>query len=328
MKEGKLFSSVSEIVLLCVVLILGAALIFSAVIIKDKNAEISAAQQEIEKGEKELKEEKEKYTEATSKLAETEKQKEEISSKLQTAEEEKKKLQQENSSLKVEIELLKAEKELAGLISTSPQSPTPSGSKICYLTFDDGPSNNTLEILKVLKKFNIKATFFVTESANFSYVKNINDEGHTVGLHCSSHVYSKIYASTDAYFADLNRISSRVESITGKKSTVIRFPGGSSNSYRGMMQKLTKMVKAKGYSYFDWNVDSGDADGNTMSYTYIRNRVLQGANGKNDICVLMHDSSAKTTTVQALPHIIAGLHSMGYRFEALKPETFGFQHVK
>ena len=111
----------------------------------------------------------------------------------------------------------------------------------------------------------------------------------------------------------------------------MRFPGGSSNKVSakycgGIMTRLVSLVQERGYSYFDWNVASGDADSNTQSYTYIRNNVLNSAKNKNSACVLMHDSSVKTTTVQALPEIIEGLTAMGYRFEALTPETYGYHH--
>ena len=253
-------------------------------------------------------------------------QNEQIKGELESAKQENDKLKSENkkyldenNKLKSEIATLKAQKN--------------TGNKVCYLTFDDGPSENTLGILKVLKKYNAKATFFVINTSKFDYVKQIHADGHTVGLHTDSHVYSSIYSSIDAYFADLNSISNRVEKLTGVKSTVMRFPGGSSNGISkkhcpGIMSKLVNEVPARGYSYFDWNVDSGDADSNTPSYTYILNRVLQGASGKNAICVLMHDASAKTTTVQALPYIIEGLAQRGYRFEALTTATMapGFRH--
>ena len=207
----------------------------------------------------------------------------------------------------------------------------PSGEKICYLTFDDGPSKNTPLILDILKNYNAKATFFVINTGDIGYIQRIHDEGHTVGLHTYSHNYAQLYSSTDAYFNDLQQISDKVESIIGIRPTVMRFPGGSSNKVsakycKGIMTQLVTLVQEKGYSYFDWNISSGDADSTTPSYTYIRNNVLNNARNKNSICVLMHDASAKTTTVQALPEIIEGLTNMGYRLEALTPEAYGYHH--
>ena len=93
------------------------------------------------------------------------------------------------------------------------------------------------------------------------------------------------------------------------------------------MTRLTQSVVENGYYYFDWNVDSGDAAGNNVRYDKIRNNVVNSANGKGSICVLMHDTSSKKTTVEALPEILKGLKAMGYRFEALNEKCFGFQHT-
>ena len=111
----------------------------------------------------------------------------------------------------------------------------------------------------------------------------------------------------------------------------MRFPGGSSNvisrNYSsGIMTALSKLVTKRGFAYFDWNVDSDDAGSSGSSYTRIINNVLAGANGKNSICVLMHDAAAKTSTVQALPKIIEGLKARGYRFEVLTKDVTGFHH--
>ena len=56
---------------------------------------------------------------------------------------------------------------------TTPQARQPDGRRVCYLTFDDGPSDKTLEILDILDKYRIKPTFFVIESENIEYVKKI-----------------------------------------------------------------------------------------------------------------------------------------------------------
>lgn len=122
-----------------------------------------------------------------------------------------------------------------------------------------------------------------------------------------------------------------MESIIGIAPKVMRFPGGSSNSVSrkycaGVMSSLTRAVEELGYSYYDWNVSSGDALSETPSFTYIRNNVLKGARDKNSACVLMHDSDTKTTTVKALPEIIEGLMKMGYSFEPITPEAYGYHH--
>ena len=322
----KFFKSASNIVLTCVIFVLVGALVCSLIVIKKKDGYISSVKAQISENQSRIETAEAKISEYENQLAEKDKANTDISAQLEAAQNEKKKLEDENAALKEKIKTLSAQKAV-----DSPQSAVPSGQKVCYLTFDDGPSANTLKILDILNKYGVKATFFVINSADIGYVKNIYEAGHTVGLHTATHNYSQIYASTDAYFNDLQQISDKVESIIGIKPTVMRFPGGSSNKVSakycgGIMTRLVSLVQERGYSYFDWNVASGDADSNTPSYTYIRNNVLNSAKNKNSACVLMHDSSVKTTTVQALPEIIEGLTAMGYRFEALTPETYGYHH--
>ena len=322
----KFFKSASNIILTCVIFVLVGALVCSLIVIKKKDGYISSVKAQISENQSRIETAQAKISEYENQLAEKDKANTDISAQLEAAQNEKKKLEDENAALKEKIKTLSAQKAV-----NSPQSTVPSGQKVCYLTFDDGPSANTLKILDILNKYGVKATFFVINSADIGYVKNIYEAGHTVGLHTATHNYSQIYASTDAYFNDLQQISDKVESIIGIKPTVMRFPGGSSNKVSakycgGIMTRLVSLVQERGYSYFDWNVASGDADSNTPSYTYIRNNVLNSAKNKNSACVLMHDSSAKTTTVQALPEIIEGLTAMGYRFEALTPETYGYHH--
>lgn len=198
--------------------------------------------------------------------------------------------------------------------------------KTCCLTFDDGPSNNTLKILDILKQYNIKATFFVVGTANLDYLPRIHSEGHTVALHAYDHTYSKIYQSTDAYFADLQKLSDAVKAKIGVESKVIRFPGGSSNTVSknycsGIMTDLSKETLKRGYVYFDWNVDSTDASGNNVAVDKILSNIQKyGGHSSLDV-VLMHDTGAKDTTVEALPQIIEYYLSRGYQFAPITVST-------
>jgi len=323
-----------------VIVLLVGALAFSGFTIHKKNKHIADIKAQIETNEADIKEKTERITGLEAQLSGSESEKESVKAELEAAQSEKQRLEEENGKLKKEIENLKAKKAAAeaqaalnSAASAQPpvQAPAPTGEKVCYLTFDDGPSDRTPEVLDILKRYNIKATFFVINSSKMDYLKRIHEEGHTIGLHCNEHVYEKIYANADAYFADLTAISDAVEALTGVKSTVIRFPGGGSNKVSqkycpGIMTYLTQEVQNRGYSYFDWNLSSGDADSVTPSYTKIINNVLGNARGKNSICVLMHDAASKTTTVQALPGIIDGLIAQGFRFEGLTPESFGYHH--
>lgn len=199
--------------------------------------------------------------------------------------------------------------------------------KTIYLTFDDGPSPRTPEVLKILRDNGVKATFFVTaRSKNSShYMKDIVAEGHTIALHTYTHDYAKIYASEEAYFADLQQISDLVYNETGVRTNLIRFPGGSSNTVSrkycsGIMTRLTQQVADKGYVYFDWNITSGDADKGGSSAQKIINNCRK-VPSSNSVIVLMHDSVEKRTTVEALPEVIAYYKAAGCKFAALTEST-------
>ncbi len=214
---------------------------------------------------------------------------------------------------------------------TSSSGGTETSQKICYLTFDDGPSENTLKILEILKRENVKATFFVIHTDKMNYLKNIADDGHAIGLHSYSHEYKSIYSNDDAYFNDLQMISDEVFQYTGIKSNIIRFPGGSSNTTskkynKGIMTRLTQEVQNKGYTYFDWNVTSGDADTKKLTADEIVQRCKNDMPKKSNACVLMHDASVKTTTVEALPKIIKLFRDNGFTFDKLDSNSVVPKH--
>ena len=201
--------------------------------------------------------------------------------------------------------------------------------KVIYLTFDDGPSANTEEILKILDKYNVKATFFITgEDESHRYlIKKAYDAGHTIGLHTYSHKYSEVYASVDAYFEDLNKIGKIAEEQLGFVPCFIRFPGGASNKVsaqycKGIMSRLVELVQEKGYQYYDWNLDSGDGAGKGKD-ELIRN---SRTDKLNHIMLLCHDAGAKHETVEALPSIIEYYQQKGYEFRAIDRESYVVHH--
>lgn len=204
--------------------------------------------------------------------------------------------------------------------------------KFAYLTFDDGPSENTVRILDFLKANNIQATFFVLGKQNQDEVyKRIVDEGHTLALHSNTHQYDEIYTSVDNFMEDINTLADKLETITGVRPSVMRFPGGSnntiSNRYGGanIMDEIIPAVEALGLIYFDWNVDSLDASKNLQDKDVIVNSVLSGAKGKDHAVILMHDATPKTTTVEALPEIVEGLRKQGFVFRAIDEDTHEVQ---
>ncbi len=334
------FKQKTNILFLFVIFLLVAALSGVSYFAYDKYTDYTAASANLSSNSTALDEAQKKIDELTAKIAEydsnaaiSEQEKAELNSKLQAAIDEKAKLEQENSSLKSEIEQLKAEKRREELqkaiaLKNVTQADTAEGG-ICYLTFDDGPSDNTLKILDILDAYGIKATFFVVGTAKTQYMPQIVNRGHAIGLHSTTHKYEVIYKDINSYLSDIQQISDIVYNATGVRSNIIRFPGGSSNAIsarycKGIMTDLTVRMPSLGYSYYDWNVSSGDANAVRVPAATIVNNVLNGAKGKSSICVLMHDTSAKSTTVEALPAIIEGLDAMGFRFAPLTAEVYGF----
>lgn len=194
--------------------------------------------------------------------------------------------------------------------------------KVICLTFDDGPSYLTPRVLEILKQYGVRATFFVTGiNPQYAYcIKEARDAGHTIGMHTYSHDYGEVYASAEAYYADLDKISRLCVEQIGYIPRYIRFPGGSSNSTSvkyspGLMTFLTRDVTQRGYLYYDWNCSSGDGEGNPEPGVLLENSKKN--NGKNPVVLLCHDGGGKENTVEALPQIIEYYLSEGYQFQTI-----------
>lgn len=204
---------------------------------------------------------------------------------------------------------------------------TSNAKKVIYLTFDDGPGSETPRLLDILKKYNVRATFFVVNTRYISTIKRAAAEGHTIAIHTTTHNFKEIYASEDAYFKDLYKMQDIIKKYTGKTSTLIRFPGGSSNTISsfnsGIMTRLTCEVEEKGFQYFDWNVDSDDAGRTRTSYGVYSN-VVSGIGSKKQAVVLMHD--IKSYTIDAIERIIVWGLDNGYTFLPLSADSPTFHH--
>lgn len=197
--------------------------------------------------------------------------------------------------------------------------------KTVYLTFDDGPSARTPELLAILEEYDVKATFFVvgkeSEEAE-QWMRDIVAAGHTLGIHTYSHDYNKIYQSVEAYLEDFNAMYNMILEATGTPPQVFRFPGGSVNAYNGATYRdiISEMVR-RGFVYFDWNRMSGDAvRGNVPAETLVEN-ALDQVESMRRVILLMHDSTRFTNVVEALPQIIEGYQAAGFSFAALTPEV-------
>ncbi len=203
-----------------------------------------------------------------------------------------------------------------------------------YLTFDDGPSSNiTPRILDTLKANDVQATFFIVNysSSNKYLIQRMINEGHTVAIHGYSHDYAAIYANDDAFMNNIYRLRDKLLADFGYNATIIRFPGGSSNTVSanynaGIMSRLVERVEQEGFTYFDWNVSSGDASGGSVSKSSIyRNVTSRLSRGRNNV-VLMHDAAAKSTTADALQDIIDYGKGNGYCFLPITPDTYAVHH--
>lgn len=206
--------------------------------------------------------------------------------------------------------------------------------KIAYLTFDDGPTDLTPQILDVLAKYNVKATFFI-KGVMIKYhpdvLKRTAEEGHTLGSHTVTHKYEDIYTSTEKLKAEISENNRRILEQTGVIVTAFRFPGGSSNSMFSTysdepLNDWLTMIHDMGMEYYDWNVSSLDASGTYKTPDEIYNAVISGCEGKNQVMILMHDVNANTSTLEALPRIIEKLQEMGYSIQPITSSTKPIQH--
>lgn len=198
---------------------------------------------------------------------------------------------------------------------------------VIYLTFDDGPSPITHQILDILDKKGVKVTFFLLNfgSQYEDVVKREHESGHTLGLHGYSHEYSEVYQSAETCINNFKKIQERVYEVTGVKSNVIRFPGGSSNTVsrnycQGVMTQVTQMALDEGFRYFDWNVGSNDSGG-AKTADQVYNNVTKGLKAKRDNVVLMHDFAGNKKTLDALERIIDYGLNNGYIFRNITDLT-------
>jgi len=176
--------------------------------------------------------------------------------------------------------------------------------KICYLTFDDGPSENTKKILKILDKYDAKATFFVVGEMAETYpevLKDILAGGHTLGLHTVNHTHlTKV--SVDKAIKAVEDEAVLIEELTGKQVYYLRPPGGFINK---------SLAQTIGRPCIMWDVDPLDwkyRDAQKVSDAVLKN-VTSG-----DI-VLSHD--LYQSTYEAYEIIIPELAKRGYRFVSL-----------
>ena len=174
----------------------------------------------------------------------------------------------------------------------------------------------------------MKASFFVVNTSRIDIIKRTAEEGHTLAIHSYTHDYGKIYASDDAFFADLYAMQDVIYNLTGQRPVLTRFPGGSSNTRsleynKGIMTRLAKKLTELGFQYFDWNVSSGDAGG-AKTAEQVYNNVISGVSGRTSSVVLQHD--IKGFSVDAVEKILVWGICNGYSFQPLTFDSPTYHH--
>ena len=197
-----------------------------------------------------------------------------------------------------------------------------SDTKRVFLTFDDGPSNNTNQILDILNERGIKATFFVLGSnveKNPEMVKRMYDEGHFIANHGFSHVYETIYQSPQAVLDEYNKCNQVVRDAIGEQeynSHLFRFPGGlAGGKYADIKNQANDLLLQNNIVHVDWNALNGDSETTSPTIEYEMQRIQETVGDKQSVVILMHDAQAKKVTVEALPGIIDYLKEQGYEFK-------------
>ncbi|MCR4842454.1 MAG: polysaccharide deacetylase [Eubacterium sp.] len=200
-----------------------------------------------------------------------------------------------------------------------------------YLTFDDGPSDNTEAILDILDQYDVKATFFVIGSKEKKYkklYKEIVERGHTIGMHSYTHKYSSLYDSVESFAAEITKEQDLIEKVTGLRPWLFRFPGGSSNDVSNAdMNDLISYLNDSGITYYDWNVVGGDATSKSYNTKDVLKSVSNDIGKYKTAVILLHDANTKTATVEALGPLIEMLLERDADLKAIDEDTPLVQHI-
>lgn len=199
-----------------------------------------------------------------------------------------------------------------------------SDKKIAYLTFDDGPYYNTYKIFDILDQYNVKATFFTTntngeycfdnksESCLIRYQEYL-DRGHTIANHTYTHaIFRGLYDSTESFMDAVIKQEELVKNQTGYTTNIVRFPGGSVTA-GGKKDAIVEQLRNRGYGWVDWSAldgDGGDLTSTEQAWGYLMNSVTD-----NIEVILLHDYNWITTAI--LPDFIQWLQDNGYEIYPL-----------
>lgn len=181
--------------------------------------------------------------------------------------------------------------------------------RVAYITFDDGPTLNTPNIINTLGKYNAKATFFVLEERIVlypDYIKQIINSGNAIGLHGVSHSLA-IYSSPMSPLNEMEKTNKSLEALTGRRSMLVRVPYGSSGH---LSEEQGKNLESKGYKLWDWNVDPRDSVGHIVPENVLRNMCRDLDRCEKTPVILFHD---RKSTAQLLPSVLEYLTERGFK---------------
>lgn len=196
----------------------------------------------------------------------------------------------------------------------TPEQPT------VYLTFDDGPTKLTSQVLDILQAYQVEATFFVLgelAEKQEELIRRIHREGHALGNHTYNHKYEELYRDFGSFWEQVVRTDEILTNLTGEKTTLFRAPGGTATNFDAF---YFFYLQAAGYQVHDWTVDSGDSKRRGVSASEIVSNVKK-AKLTHEVTLLLHDGAGHAETVKALPEIIEYYQGHGYRFAKLDPQV-------
>ncbi|MGL5068026.1 MAG: polysaccharide deacetylase family protein [Sarcina sp.] len=203
--------------------------------------------------------------------------------------------------------------------------------KTIFLTFDDGPSENTDKVTQILEEEGVHATFFVLGNSLESEeagerLKNTIQKGHAIANHTYTHDYKKLYprgvVSVETFMKEVDLTNEKMKGILGEnfQCNVVRMPGGhmTRKYYNDKnLDSLDKSFADVGRVQLDWTAENGDGITKKESLEKMLNRVYEQTQEQKNIVLLMHDSKGKELTVEALPQIIKHFKEKGYSFKVI-----------
>jgi peptidoglycan/xylan/chitin deacetylase (PgdA/CDA1 family) len=193
-------------------------------------------------------------------------------------------------------------------------------SRVVYLTFDDGPSAVTPQVLKILQEQGVKATFFVLGEQAASrpeLVNAIREQGHAIGNHTYNHNYHDLYSGFTEFWRQIKQTEETVRGITGVRPQLVRAPGGTFGHFDNTYFYLLKQA---GYTVMDWTVDSGDSSRRGVPAAEILQNSAAGLDSPS-VVLLLHDGSGHEQSAKALPAIIERYKAAGYEFGLLNAQS-------